>query len=139
MKTCAFTSIDNYILLYHSNKPPTVEEWNEYMDFALSVLSKHDKVTSFILTEGSGPNARQRKELAERISDYDDIRIQTCIFTDSKIGRGIATAFSWIKKDSSIKAYSIDAMYMGFEWAGVDPSLYHTIKNTFEELRTKIN
>lgn len=76
----------------HDNVPPTDEEWARWI--ALSRDSGLMEGRALIESEhGAGPNAKQRKQMAEAILGRD---IRASILTESLVVRGIVTAIAWL-------------------------------------------
>lgn len=86
------------LLALHSTKTPETEGWDTYLDAYEDGVKKWGKklLGSLAVTDGGGPDAKQRAELAHRlIQPYPHIR--GAVVTNSVIARGIITAISWLK------------------------------------------
>jgi hypothetical protein len=100
MKTLAFqrsvADDDPYLVLLHTAASPEPSEWHGYvreMAATLSVAVKQVQV--FVVTDGGGPDAKQRKELADVIQPTR-VGALTHVFTTNVFVRGIVTAFRWL-------------------------------------------
>jgi len=70
--------------------PPSADEWSRW----LALLRERKGARLRVLVEThSGPNAAQRKALAETLRDED---ARFAIMTDSLLVRGIVTALAWL-------------------------------------------
>jgi hypothetical protein len=106
MKTLAFSNNRHpsppYLVLLHSSLPPDVAEWQDYvrtMSRALGGTS--GMVHAFVATDGGGPDAAQRRELAEVLKQGPGVSL-THVFTTDAFVRGIVTAFHWIAKARAV-------------------------------------
>ena len=89
---------DNGLLLtVHGEGAPTDSEWNAYADCAIRNAASTRCI--IILSEGGGPNAKQR----QRIARADAVKtLPTLVMSTSSLVRGMVTALGWLGK--SIKA-----------------------------------
>ncbi len=106
MKTLAFgrgSSTDkSYLVLIHTSATPAPDEWHAYVAQVSSLLAEGPRLFhSFVATDGGGPNAAQRKELAYAI-EAGPGDLLTHVFTTDSLIRGIVTAFSWITKSRAV-------------------------------------
>jgi hypothetical protein len=81
---------DRVSLAVHDSAPPTDDEWERWMAYYRGRTQGRALVESH---EGAGPNAKQRKLLAERTQGVD---LRAAILTDSLVARGIVTAIAWL-------------------------------------------
>lgn len=70
---------------------PTDAEWNHFIE--LCRLRGGAEIRALVEWRKAGPNAKQRRALAEATWDVD---YRAAILTDSIVTRGIVTAFSWL-------------------------------------------
>lgn len=91
-----------FYCLLHTAAPPDAAAWRAYVasvDETLAVSS--GCVHLFVATDGGGPDAAQRKELAAVLA-RDDRNGLTHVFTTSAFTRGIVTAFRWIARARAV-------------------------------------
>jgi hypothetical protein len=81
---------DRVAIAVHDEVPPTDEEWELWLLFFNGRTEVRALVESY---EGAGPNAKQRRVLAERTQGID---VRAAILTDSLVVRGIVTAIAWL-------------------------------------------
>lgn len=89
-----------YFALAHTAAAPDAAEWLSYVQaVARCVTESQADVTvhSFVVTDGGGPNAAQRRELAEAFNS-GVCQAWTHVFTEDAFVRGIVTAFRWIAR-----------------------------------------
>lgn len=94
--------VDRVLLAVHWAAPPSDDEWDRWIELTCdqpgavvrALVEAYDEV---------GPNAKQRKALADRIrvSGRD---VRSAILTDSVIVRGIVTAIAWLSV--SLRAFA---------------------------------
>jgi hypothetical protein len=84
------SQFDRVAIAVHDAVPPTDEEWDRWMRYYDGRTEGRALVESY---EGAGPNAKQRKVLAERTQGID---LRAAILTDSLVVRGIVTAIAWL-------------------------------------------
>jgi hypothetical protein len=107
--------------------PPTSEEWSRWV----ALLSERRGTRLRVLVEThSGPNAAQRKGLAEALRD-DDVRF--AILTDSLIVRGIVTALAWLGLPHH--AFSIAQSQPACNYLELDSSERSQLLQALERLR----
>jgi hypothetical protein len=76
----------------HDAAPPTDEEWNRWLAFAREAANVNLRLLVETTGQG-GPNAKQRKQLAEVLSGRD---VRCAILSDSMFVRGVVTAVAWL-------------------------------------------
>jgi hypothetical protein len=85
-----------FMVLLHDTRAPEPAEWKRYLDaLSATVATASARVHVFIVTDGGGPNAAQRKELAA-VLERGPVDALSHIFTTDAFVRGIVTAFRWI-------------------------------------------
>lgn len=98
MKTFAFRSGKAnapYFVLLHTEEDPEQDDWAEYVRaIGVMVASEGRHVHAFVATDGGGPNASQRQELASVVQGSRGA--VTHVFTTNSFVRGIVTAFRWV-------------------------------------------
>lgn len=79
----------------HSPEPPTDDEWTRWVGLGLEAST--NALRLFVETNGfGGPNAKQRKQLAENLRRFG---MRCAIMTSSPVIRGIVTAVAWLNVD----------------------------------------
>ena len=88
------------MVLLHTRQPPEMAEWQAYLLELGKVLREERlQVHIFVATDGGGPNARQRKDLAQILVPANGL---THVFTADAMVRGIVTAFRWISRAGAV-------------------------------------
>lgn len=104
------------LLGVHHQCPPTDEEWARWIALALEPSAAG--VRTLVESGGnSGPNAKQRKALAEALRGVD---IRSAILTESLVVRGIVTAIAWL--NVALRAFAPDQQHEAADYLGLDAS-----------------
>jgi hypothetical protein len=91
-----------YLVLIHTAAEPDAVEWQMYITAVRGLLSKQPGlVRTFVATDGGGPNAAQRKALADVIH-LGPGDLLTHVFTTSTLIRSVVTAFRWLAGSRAI-------------------------------------
>ena len=125
MKTLAFrlctTGKRPYLVLLHNEQEPDAAEWHAYVRTVRDTLATNEgRVHAFIATDGGGPNAAQRKELAQVVTQ-GGADMLSHIFTKDPFIRGIVTAFRWISGARAV-AHLPSAFVSACEECGHSPA-----------------
>jgi len=135
LKTLAFRQCSTgplpYLVLLHNEQEPDPVEWSAYVCAVRATLAMTDgRVHAFIATDGGGPNAAQRKELARAVVAAR-ADLLSHIFTRDPFVRGIVTAFRWISGARAV-AHPPDTFVDACEEYGHSPA---EILREFERLQ----
>jgi hypothetical protein len=99
LKTLSFahsTAGPLYFVLLHTPAEPDPEEWSAYLRVLRNKVTPEAKpVHVFVATDGGGPNAAQRQDLAH-LADRPDRGPVMHVFTNETFARVIVSAFTWI-------------------------------------------
>jgi hypothetical protein len=91
-----------FMVLLHDARVPDPLEWKSYLEALGATLAiAKAQVHVFIATDGGGPNAAQRKELAA-VLERGPADALSHIFTTDAFVRGIVTAFRWIARARAV-------------------------------------
>lgn len=110
MATIAYKQVGDTMILAHAKTEPADEEWRAYVE----ALRAHSVKRILVLTDGEGPNARQRKHMLERLGANAQ---RTAVVTPSMAARGIVTAVAWLGTD--IRAFAPDETAAALEFLGL--------------------
>jgi hypothetical protein len=78
------------LVAVQSTVPPTDAEWQSWLQLC---ADHRGAIRALVEAHGnSGPNAMQRKQLAEVVATLD---VRTAILTNSLVTRGVVTAIAW--------------------------------------------
>jgi hypothetical protein len=95
-RQCSTAGGKTYVVLLHTAAAPDEAEWKAYVDAVRAmVMVSVTEVHVFIATDGGGPDARQRRDLAAVVArgSHDTV---THVFTTDAFVRAIVAAFRWI-------------------------------------------
>jgi hypothetical protein len=102
------------LLGVHHQHPPTDQEWARWI--GLAIESSAGGVRTLVVSGGNaGPNAKQRRALAEALQGVD---IRSAILTDSLVVRGIVTAIAWL--NVALRAFAPDQQLEAADYLGLD-------------------
>lgn len=98
LRTMAFRACSvegqRYLVLLHTSAPPTDEEWTAYLETVGDHLTgEAARLHAIVATDGGGPSANQRKQLAALLPKGEETLV-THVFTTSVAVRGNVNAFN---------------------------------------------
>jgi len=83
-----------FVVALHGRRKPESERWRNYVDvLRRSYRPELGQITIFVVTDGGGPDAAQRKELTAL--DQHGAAL-THVFATDLVTRGIVTALHWL-------------------------------------------
>lgn len=107
----------------HRRAGPSVGAWNEYINALADALALCDgdyhRATAFSITEGGGPDARQREQLKAFLRRATDGRGKVAIVTADPVGRGIIKALNWFNPDT--QAFAPHELSRAIEYLELGP------------------
>lgn len=89
--TMAMTRSDRVYTLVYGEDPPTDEEWTRCIALFRERAGQDSRF--IVETHGGGPDAKQRKVLADAMRNEDTL---VAVMTESLVARGILTALAWL-------------------------------------------
>lgn len=116
----------------HSAEPPSDEEWARYLE--VSKFYFEDLRGSLIITDGGGPNSRQRALLTERYPEFGPVPV--AVVSDSPLTRGIVTALRWLGKN--IRAFRPTDLAGAFEYLAIPSSEHEALLHRVAVLRSEL-
>lgn len=106
--------IGNIFVLAHTQDGPDAAEWNAYLDDLERRATNVGAVRTLVVTEGGGPDTRQRTRLNEILAGAPTL---AAIVTDSLVARGIVTALGWFNPD--IRPFSLASLSEAMRYLGL--------------------
>jgi hypothetical protein len=82
---------DRLYLSVLSGLAPTDAEWDHWITMSIERVGRDQRVV--VESHNSGPNAKQRKALADAMKNED---VRVAVLTESTVVRGIVTALAWL-------------------------------------------
>jgi hypothetical protein len=116
----------------HSADPPSDEEWARYLEVSKTHFGSLR--ASVIITDGGGPNSRQRALLIERYPEFGPVPV--AVVSDSAITRGIVTALHWLGKN--IRAFRPTDLARAFEYLSVPVAEHEALLHRVAVLRSEL-
>ncbi len=135
MATTMLYSAEGPVLVtVHGKEPPSDDEWLRYLEASKAHFGSAR--ASLVITEGGGPNGRQRALLSERYPEFGPVPV--AVITDSPLTRGVVTALRWLGKN--IRAFRPTDLAGAFEYlevpSGDREALLHRVARVRSELRS---
>jgi len=87
----AISRTDRVYALVYGEESPTDEEWTHCVALCRERAGRDSRF--LVETRGGGPDAKQRRMLAEAMHNEDT---RVAVLTDSFVARGILTALAWL-------------------------------------------
>jgi hypothetical protein len=113
MTTMSWCSGRVYVCVVHDVEPSDAE-WAYFID--LCRQREGQDLRALVESRKTGPNAKQRRLLAEVTADMD---YRAAILTDSLVTRGIVTALSWLGVPQ--KPFPLDHFAEAGDYLGLAP------------------
>lgn len=83
---------DRFAIAVHDADAPTDDEWSRWLGHFKERPELREARALIESRDGAGPNAKQRKQLAENTKGVD---VRAAVLTESLLVRGIVTAIAW--------------------------------------------
>jgi hypothetical protein len=113
--TMWFKRIDELQFLLIGKAQPSVGEWLAYCSTLRTAVAEDNLPKGFLtVTDGGGPDSKQRKELAV-LAKAGSIP-PGAICSGSMLARGITTAISWVVPASHMKSFGYDEIEAAYRW-----------------------
>jgi hypothetical protein len=132
---CAFGELDGWVLVVHTEKPPSTTEWSALLSFYQKNLGGIRGILVF--TAGGAISAFQRKQLRD-VFGLDGRHLpRTAILTESALARlGIAAFNLFIS--NKIRGFSYQEIIAAMEYLSVPVSSRQPLLGKLEELTSMI-
>ncbi|MFT3774544.1 MAG: hypothetical protein QM820_55005 [Minicystis sp.] len=127
--------VDDCVVLVHSKRPPTADEWKLYME----LLERNRTLVRrlCVFSEGAGPSAAQRQQVSDLVKTKYTKPIITAVVTPDPIARGIGTAIGWIYSD--IKIFAPDRIDDAFKFLSLSEKQTLGVRRAIAGLRSKLS
>ena len=127
----AYRTVNGIFCVAHGSSNPSDEEWKAYLDYYLA--NERECLRTLVVTDGGGPNAKQRAETAKLIQSAPT---RVAIVSSSTFVRGVATALSWFNK--RVQAFSDTEMDRALSYLEVTDNLARLITAELKTLQATI-
>jgi hypothetical protein len=121
--------LDRLHVMVHGAKPPTVTEWDDYLD---TVEAQGPGLVELILTAGAGPSWSQRKALRTLLAGR---RVPTAILTDHKLTRFKLGCYAFFERAWEVRAFPAGALSDALAHLGILASRASLVDREIAELR----
>ncbi len=129
-RTAAWANIEDVMLYVGSNRAPSIQDWTEHCDFVLEVSRKTKLKSVLVVDQSSGPNAKQRGQLAQITKG---LGMRVAVLSPSVIVRGAATAISWLN-GTQLKAFAPGSLKPAFQFLGLSGQVAARLEAVYGEL-----
>jgi len=125
-----------YLLALHNRSSPSEAEWTAFWSLIQDHYAQPGAADfiGIVVTEGGGPNARQRKLVSALAKDR---LAKGSVISDNPLIRGVVTAFQWLSI-SQMKSFSPAHAGAAFDYATLTGSERERALRDFTELGEKI-
>ena len=119
MDCMGFKLLGNLHLVVVGEKDPTAVDWKLYLDAIKETERRGLEITSLrtlVFSDGAGPNAQQRKMLADHLNGRPS---PLAIVTGVTIMRGVITALRWFNPE--VRAFAPGDLQEALKFLDVPP------------------
>jgi hypothetical protein len=121
---------DRVLVAVHDSKPPSEDEWARWIELCSQPPGGERLV--MVETHGGGPDAKQRKALAEATADGE---MRAAVMTDSLVARGILTALVWL--GVPVRPFGVYQHRSAAEYLGLSADEQRTVLEVLRRLRNE--
>lgn len=113
MLTLLFERRGSLVLVVHTAKDPSPEDWSAYLDVTVDAMAENQgRCRALVFTAGGKPDATQRALAVER--GWKQNRLSpVAVVSDDRLVRGVITVFAWF--GVNIRATRPDRLDVAFE------------------------
>lgn len=134
MKTLSFAKCAGAMVVVHTEAAPEPNEWVTYVATLAAVLGANPCTPVLVITEGGGPDARQRAQLKDAVGAASG-RVAIC--THSGIARRMITAIGWITH-GTLRGFDHDDLPAAMTFLDLAPARLGEIKAQIHKLQAAI-
>jgi hypothetical protein len=128
-------------VLVHGRGDPTNAEWSSWVRAYTAGAVEHGARELLFVTDGGGPNAKQRHELIaalyKSLGDSAEL-VRTAFCTDSPAARGIALAIGWQGAPAHFRLFGTAELQAALAFLGVLPSGRADVLLVVKRFRTEL-
>lgn len=119
------------LVLVHTEKNPTNDEWQRFLDELRRVGVKQARV--LVRTEGAAPDTLQRQQFNDLLAGHP---LPLAVLSDSRVVRGVGTALRWF--NPAIRVLPSADLAGALAHVRVAPSEHDAVLRTLGELRAEL-
>ncbi len=128
-KSLDFRQIDKLVVLYENKNTPADADWDAFLDCLRKNRDQFDQVRIAVFTPGGGPNAPQRKRLAEALGGKS---VRVAVVSDSPIVRFIASSIALLNRQHA--AFNTNEREKAYAHLGLTPTQRRQVDLALAEL-----
>lgn len=142
--TLRFARVGRLMLLVHGQRAPSPEGWSAWVEAFANAAAEHGVRALLVVSQGGGPNARQRKEVVEALvvrlgAAVDEMATAVC--GSAPTVRAITAAIGWLSGAPRMRSFASDAQHQALEYLKVPkvkrPEILLVTQKLEAELRTE--
>lgn len=130
MKTLAFTTCDQWILVALGRGSPNGEDWRHYTAFLRRVLTTRQR--ALVRPYGAGLETDQRRELEEILGPHRERDRKVAVISDSTFTWGFVAALRLL--DPTYRAFTPGEVDRALEYIDVPRSSWTRVKDAVDYL-----
>jgi hypothetical protein len=132
-RNVAWREVQGIRVAHHNKDEPTDLDWSDVLAWTRDRCARPGVAKFLIVTDGGGPNAKQRSEFAKAVERR---KTRTAIITGSAIARSILTAMQWFTP--TIRGFAPGDIDAAFAYLEIAPADYERFVAVIGELRTEL-
>jgi len=139
MRNMVFTTFGRFTVVAHTKKPPSEEEWHDYIMTHKAYFERGMSMRFVIFTEGGAPTATQRQKMTDIVAEWARSNpdcIRSAIVTRSSLVRGVVTAISWFLPIA--RAFSPENVEQAFAYLEIPPEIIPEIQRVIPLLKAQL-
>lgn len=135
MQTMAWSDCGGIFVLVHGEQEPADAEWNRYVEALERSIESSGKFRALVFSPGTGPNMRQRRQLAA-LTEQQRVPYRSAVITPSTVARAIATLIALRTPD--IRAFDPSQLDDAFEHLELTEMEKNTVRGSLNTLRRQM-
>lgn len=132
-RNVAWREVQSIRVAHHNKDEPTHLDWSDVLAWTRDRCARPGIAKFLIVTDGGGPNAKQRNEFAKAVEGR---KTRTAIITGSAVARSILTAMQWFTP--TIRGFAPGDIYAAFAYLEIAPVDYERFVAVIGELRSEL-
>jgi len=132
-RNVAWREVQGMRVAHHNGDEPTDLDWSDVLAWTCDRCARPGVAKFLIVTDGGGPNAKQRNEFAKAV---EGSKTRTAIITGSPVARTILTAMRWFTP--TIRGFTPGDIYAAFAYLEIAPADYERFVAIIGELRGEL-
>jgi tRNA A-37 threonylcarbamoyl transferase component Bud32 len=124
----------------HTANDPAPEEWTQHCGIVADLVRRKagdlTRVRGFVVSDGGGPNALQRRQVLKAWGDSVRTAVVTPVFMSGFLKRGITIALSWIQPN--LRFFAPLDILRAIEHIGIDKAGFKAMLTSMREMEAHL-